>query len=462
MGTGFIPPDDKPEHKVPVSICIIVENETVPYDRRVWLEALALRRAGYRVSVICPIGFVCNVRRETREGIDIYRYWSLRARGRIAHLFEYLWALLAQIYLALVVYSRTRFRILQACNPPDTTFLIGFLFKLLGVRFVFDHHDLTPEFYLSRYKRRGLLYQLALIAEWLSFRTADVCLATNESFRQIAIERGGMRPDRVVVVQTCAALGSSLRSSDCQVKRGRQHLVVYVGQMEPQDGVELLLRSIWCIVKENGRSDTLFVLIGAGTELPRLRALADQWGLSDDITFTGRIPHKEVGPYLATADICVAPDPLNSLNDKCSMIKIFEYMAYGKPVVLYDLREGRRSAAGAALYARPNDTHDFAEQVTKLLDSALLRDQLGDCGRCRVVSGLNWDVQSKKLVLTFETLLFGSEVAMRRKVLNSERPTRDHGTAIAKLNRSAEASEEMTGYPEADAVSSQAVSGTRI
>jgi hypothetical protein len=177
-----MPSNKRSEDKGPVAICIIVENETVPHDRRVWLEALALTQAGYKVSVICPIGPTCKERRETREGIDIYRYWSLRARGPIAHLFEYLWALVAQIYLAFVVYRRTRFGILQACNPPDTTFLLGFLFKLLGVRFVFDHHDLTPEFYLSRYGKRGLLYKLALIAEWVSFRTADRCLATNESF----------------------------------------------------------------------------------------------------------------------------------------------------------------------------------------------------------------------------------------------------------------------------------------
>ena len=458
-----MPSNKRSEDKSPVAICIIVENETVPHDRRVWLEALALTQAGYKVSVICPIGILCNVRRETREGIDIYRYWSLRARGRIAHLFEYLWALLAQIYLALVVYSRTQFRILQACNPPDTTFLIGFLFKLLGVRFVFDHHDLTPEFYLSRYKKRGLLYQLALIAEWLSFRTADMCLATNESFRQIAIKRGGMRPDRVVVVQTCAALCSELGSSDSQLKLGRQHLVVYVGQMEPQDGVELLLRSIRYIVKEKGRTDTLFVLIGSGTELPRLRALANQWEISDYISFTGRIPHKEVGPYLATADVCVAPDPLNSLNDSCSMIKIFEYMAYAKPVVLYDLREGRRSAAGAALYARPNDTQDFADQVTKLLDSAVLRNELGKSGRRRVENGLNWDAQSNKLLLTFETLLMQSEIAGRRKVLNSARATRGYNAAILKLPRSMKASGDVESNPEVDVVSSlTAVSASRV
>lgn len=393
------------------AVCIIVENESVPYDRRVWLEARSLVDRGYKVSVICPFGLIDRQRREIREGVDIYRYWTPRARGQFGHILEYLWALVAQLYLALAVYEKTRFQILQACNPPDTTFLIALIFKLHGVRFLFDHHDLSPELYLSRYGQRGVIYRLVCFAEWLSFQTADMCLTTNESFREIALTRGGVRPDRVAVVQTCADLRHvQPPPSDSAWKRGFPHLVVYVGQMEPQDGVELLLRSIRHIVHARHRHDILFVLIGDGSELRRLKALADRWKLNGNIEFTGRIPHDQVGPYLAAADACVAPDPLNPLNDHCSMIKIFEYMAYGKPTVLFDLKEGRRTTSGAALYACPNDTADFGEQVIKLLQSPSLRQELGACARRRVENDLNWEVQSKKLLAVFEALLLESAV----------------------------------------------------
>src|SRR6202521_2482083 len=218
-----------------------------------------------------------------------------------------------------------------------------------------------------------------------------------------------MKPDRVVVVQTCAVMRDIGRTAKCaELKQGYQNLVVYVGSMAPQDGVDLLLQSIRHIVHQKQRRDTLFVLIGSGPDLTQLRDLAEQWDLSPYVRFTGRIVHSEVGPYLATADVCVAPDPLNPLNDNCSMIKIFEYMAYAKPIVLYDLKEGRRSAAGAALYARPNDTVDFAEQMMTLLDSAALRRNLGECGRNRVAEGLNWEMQSRKLIAVFDSLLSGT------------------------------------------------------
>lgn len=392
------------------AVCIIVENESVPYDRRVWLEACALADRGYKVSVICPIGLIYTKRRETRDGVDIYRYWTPRAKGQFGHILEYLWALVAQIYLAIKVYAKTPFQILQACNPPDTTFLIALIFKALGVRFLFDHHDLSPELYLARYKRRGALYRLLCLAEWLSFQTADMCLSTNESFREIAITRGGMPPDRVVVVQTCADLREvQLAPHDSELSREFPHTVVYVGQMEPQDGVELLLRSIRYIVHTKRRSDVLFVLIGDGSELPRLKALADRWNLNRNIRFTGRIPHLQVGPYLSAADVCVAPDPSNPLNDRCSMIKIFEYMAYAKPTVLFDLKEGRRTTSGAALYACPNDTADFGEQVIKLLQSPSLRQKLGECARRRVEDTLNWEAQTRKLFAVFEALSLESE-----------------------------------------------------
>jgi glycosyltransferase involved in cell wall biosynthesis len=391
------------------AVCIIVENETVPYDRRVWMEACTLKRAGYALSVICPKRSSSQKNQEVVDGIEIYRYWSWNSQGIVGHIFEYGWSLLAEFVLALKVYARRRFRVLHACNPPDTIFLIGLFFKLFGVRFVFDHHDLSPELYLARFGQnaeRGLIYWFVCAAERRTFRTADLSIATNESYREIAITRGEMKPEHVAVVQTCPDLREVDSVEGIPRARGDQpYLVAYVGGMEPQDGVDLLLQSAEYIVKEKRRDDIRFIAIGSGSEVPRLQALASQMLPNGNFEFTGRVDHRKVYDYLSVADVCVAPDPLNSLNDRCSMIKIFEYMAHGKPTVLFDLKEGRRSAGDSALYARPNDPADFGEQILKLLDSESLRQKLGQCGRKRAEETLNLEVQSKKLLDAYAALL---------------------------------------------------------
>jgi len=387
------------------SVCIIVENQPVPFDRRVWQQARALTDAGYRVSVICPKDPICASSHEFIEGIQIYRHSIWSGRGRLGYTVEYAMALVVQFYLALKVYVRSGFTILQACNPPDTVFLIALFFKLFGVRFVFDHHDLCPELFEVKFARRGLLYRIVCLAERLTFRTADLSIATNESYRGVAVARGGMDAQRVVVVQTCADLAEVDASLPAPaLKRGKQLMVVYVGVMEIQDGVHLLVESIDYLVKQRRRDDTLFVLIGSGNELPHLQSMTARLGLDGTVEFTGRIPHQQVDSYLSTADICVAPDPSNPLNDNCTMIKNLEYMAHGRPVVLYDLKEGRRTLGDAALYARPNDPIDFALQIEKLLDSPSLRDELGRAGRERAEQDLNWEVQKGKLVAAFAQL----------------------------------------------------------
>jgi glycosyltransferase involved in cell wall biosynthesis len=387
-------------------ICIIVENQPVPFDRRVWQEARALQQAGYRVSVISPKSPQSDASRETREGIEIYRHRTWPGHGRLGYMLEYACAFASELYLALTIYRRTPFRVLLACNPPDTIFAIALLFKLFGVRFVFDHHDLSPELYDVKFFRRGFVYSIVCLFESLSFRATDLSIATNESYREIAITRGKIKPEKVVVVQTCADLrvvnGTQPRP---ELKRGRRHLVVYVGVMESQDGVRLLIESIEYLVKQRGRTDIQFTLVGSGNEAPRLQALAHEFRVQDFVQFTGLLPHEQVGSYLAAADVCVAPDPVNSLNDKCTMIKNLEYMAYGKPVVSYDLKEGRRTLGSAALYARPNDPFDFGDKIEALLESESLRTTLGESGRKRVEEGLNWQVQSAKLVAAFDDLL---------------------------------------------------------
>lgn len=406
MDKNTIPiPQSRPQTPA-ISICIIVENLPVPFDRRVWQEARALHEAGFGVSIICPKGRGFEKPRETLEGIEIYRHRIWEASGPLGYLLEYSWALTVEFALALGVYSRTRFRILHAANPPDTIFLIGLAFKLFGVRFIFDHHDLNPELFEAKFTKRGLFYRLVCLAERMSFRTAAVSIATNESYREIALTRGGMKPERVFVVRSSPDLKNIRRvSPQPALKNGKTFLVAYVGVMGPQDGLDLLLESIEQIVKHQNRRDTLFVLIGSGTELPRLKALAAQKSLSDWVKFTGRIPDVELAAYLSTADVCVAPDPANPMNDKSTMNKIMEYMAYARAVVLYDLTEGRRSAGDAALYARPNDPKDFAEQVVKLLDSESLRRELGERGRKRIEKSLNWDTEKKTLLAAYETAM---------------------------------------------------------
>ncbi len=389
-------------------MCIIVENLPVPIDRRVWQEARTLRDAGYRVSIICPKGRGFEKGRETLEGIEIYRHRLWEASGPLGYFVEYAWALAAEFLLSLRVYARTRFRVLQACNPPDTIFLIGLFFKLFGVRFIFDHHDLNPELYEVKFRRRDWGYKLVCWAERLTYRTADVAIATNESYREVALERGGIRRERTFVVRSCPDLDRIRKSApQPELKEGRRYLVVFLGVMGHQDGLDLLLESIALITKPGNRQDTLFVLIGSGPELPRLKVLASQKGLEGVTRFTGTLPDEEVSAYFSSATLGVAPDRATPMNDKSTMNKILEYMAFGLPVVLYDLTEGRRSAGDAALYARRDDPQDFAQQICRLLDSESLRSELGARARRRIEEGLNWENEKRALLEAYRTALGG-------------------------------------------------------
>lgn len=390
------------------AICIVVENLPVPADRRVWCEAGALRDSGYAVSVICPKGKkTCTASHERLEGIDIYRHRTWEASTKIGYALEYGVALAAELYLVLKVFALTRFRVLQGCNPPDNIFLLGLLLKPFGVRYIFDHHDLAPEVFEAKFgKSNGLLSAFTRLAERVSFSVADVSLATNESFRQVAVQRGKKRPEQVFVVRNCPDLKTFQPGpARPEMKHGKAFLVAYVGFMGRQDGVDLLLESIEHIVKRQNRQDTHFVLVGGGTMLPELRTLAAEKGLDAFVTFTGQVPHDEVVAYLSNSDIGVASDPKTPMNDRSTMIKIFEYMACGLPVVLFDLMEGRNTAGPAALYALPNDPVDFANQITRLLSCSELRQQLGACGRKRIEEGLNWEVEKATLMRAYSAAL---------------------------------------------------------
>lgn len=390
------------------SVCIIVENLPVPLDRRVWSEARALRDAGYAVSVICPKGNRAHTASyEILEEIHVYRHRSWEASSTVGYLREYGMALAAELYLILKVFGRTRFRILHGCNPPDTIFLLALLLRPFGVRFIFDHHDLAPELFEAKFGgRRQLFAALTRFVEKCSFRAASVSIATNESFKDVAITRGGKPPQHVFVVRNCPDL-TRFRPAPVRtdLKPGKPLQVIYVGFMARQDGLDLLLESIEHIVKHDKRQDTKFVLVGGGTMLPELRSIAAEKGLDAFVTFTGQVSHDEVINYLSNGDVGVAPDPKTSMNDNSTMIKIFEYMALGLPVVLFDLKEGRRSAGPAALYARPNDPIDFANQITSLLNCRELREKLGACGRKRIEESLNWETEKTTLLKAYSAAL---------------------------------------------------------
>lgn len=388
------------------AVCILLENNPAPFDRRVWQEALALSASGYRVSIISPKGTGAVRSRETVSGIDIYRHPTWEARLPLGYLIEYVWAFICECVLAMRVYARTRFSVIHACNPPDYLFVIGALFKLVGVRFIFDHHDLCPELFQDKFQRRGMLYWLVCLCERLTFRVADVSIATNESYRDIAVDRGGMSPDHVFIVRSCLDLNRyGRRAPRPELKNGKAQLVVYLGVMGPQDGVDLLLESIDSMIHEDGRSDTHFVIIGYGIETERLKALATKKGLDSFVMFTGRISDEDLEEYLSTADVAVAPDPVNALNDKSTMNKILHYMTYSLPIVQYDLKEGRRSAGDASLYAQNNDPREFALQINRLLDSRSLRTELGNRGRQRIEETLNWNVEKEHLLSAYSAAL---------------------------------------------------------
>lgn len=388
-------------------VLMIVENLPVPRDRRVWQEARALRDAGWTVSVICPATDAFPRGHEEIEGIHVWRHpLPAEGEGALAYLREYAAALFWEFVLAWKVLFARGFDVIHACNPPETIFLVGAFFKLLlGKKFVFDHHDVSPELYVAKFGRKGFLHRLLLLFEKLTFKTADVSIATNESFRQVAIGRGGMDPDKVFVVRSGPDVRRlRIEEPDPLLKCGARHLIAYVGVMNNQDGVDTLLGALRDIVVRRGRTDVRAVLMGDGPMLPELRRMAEDLGVADRVAFTGWADDDVLIPLLNAADVCVSPDPANDFNDKCTMNKILEYMALAKPVVLFDLTEGRRSAGEAGLYARDNDPLDLADKIVTLLDDAELRRRMGAIGRARMERELSWEYQVPRLLAAYDAL----------------------------------------------------------
>ena len=390
----------------PRKVLIIVENLPVPFDRRVWQEATTLRNAGYDVSVICPKGKGFELGREVLEGIHVYRYpLHLEAHGAIGYAVEYSVALFWQFVLAWRILLTRGFDVIHACNPPDNIFLIGMLFKLLRKRFLFDHHDINPELYEAKFGKRDFFYRMMLAWERWTFKTANVSIATNESYKRIAIERGKINPKKVFVVRSGPDMEQlKILPPKPELKKGRKYLVGYVGVMGKQEGIDYLLRAVRYIVNDMGHTDIHFGLVGSGSEIEQLRTYARELGVTDYVTFTGRVSDKKMLEMLNTADVCVNPDVANEMNDKSTMNKIMEYMALGKPIVQFDLREGRFSAQEAALYANKNDEVDLAKKIIHLLNNPKLREKMGRYGRARIENELEWKYEAPKLLEAYNAL----------------------------------------------------------
>ncbi len=394
-------------HETAKHVLVLVENLSVPLDRRVWQESRALVDDGFAVTVICPAGLNRDTEREVViDGVRILRY-PLRAAtgGPLGYLREYSLALWHTARLAAKVRREGPVDLIHACNPPDLFFLIALMLRPFGARFVFDHHDLVPELFLSRFTRGGkALWRLTKALERLTFACADYVISTNESYRKVAITRGKMDPDRVTVVRSAPDLTKfARREPDASLRRGKDYLLAYLGVMGPQDGVDYALRAVHLLRTQLGRDDFHCVFMGAGDHFDELTTLCRELGLDDIVEFTGRVPDEFVERCLSTADVCLSPDPLNPLNDVSTMNKVVEYMAMGCPVVSFDLTEARVSAGDAAVYVPANDELAFAKATDDLLSDPARRQQMAALGRSRVERDLSWAVSSENLVRFYRT-----------------------------------------------------------
>ncbi|MCM2511843.1 glycosyltransferase family 4 protein [Streptomyces griseoincarnatus] len=403
---------------------ILVENLSVPFDRRVWQECRTLRDAGWEVDVICPQGTKRDTEPEAViDGVRIHRY-PLRAAtgGPAGYLKEYGAALWHTARLARKVGPVD---VVHACNPPDLLFLPALRLKRQGAAFVFDQHDLVPELYLSRFGRgKDLLYRGVCALERATYRAADVVLATNESYKDVAVRRGGRRPEDVFVVRSAPDTERFHPvEPEPELKRGKPHLLCYLGVMGPQDGVDYALRALAKLRDEVGRTDWHAVFVGAGDTFDAMVELSRELGLDGQVEFTGRVPDADLVRRLSTADVCLSPDPCNPLNDVSTMNKVLEYMVMGRPIVSFDLKEARVSAGEAAVYAKGDDEGEFAALIARLLDDPEQRSRMGKSGQERINGPLAWRNSQAALLAAYEAAVEGGAAA---------RSGRERGTSLER------------------------------
>jgi glycosyltransferase involved in cell wall biosynthesis len=397
-------------------ILIIVQNLPVPFDRRVWLECQALVSAGHQVTVVCPKGDG-DPAYGVVDTVELHKYRPYAPGGsKIGFITEYAYSFLATAWLTLKARRSGRFDVIQACNPPDIFWPIAMALRAVDrTRFVFDHHDLCPELYQSRFPEGSKLPYKGLRAlERRTHRAADHVISTNDSYRDIAVRRSGKSPSDVTVVRTGPDAQRLQRGpAHPELRRGRRYLAAYIGVMGPQDGVDIVLRAAEIVVHQLHRDDIAFTLIGSGDCFDDLVALRDELGLAGHVEFTGRAPDELVTRIMSTADVGLSPDPKNPLNDLSTMNKSMEYMAFELPVLAFDLHETRVSAADAAVYVKPNDVHDYAAALVQLMDDEPKRMALGKLGRVRVERELAWSYQQRAYLDVYRGLIGDSKTLDR-------------------------------------------------
>ena len=381
-------------------ILIIVENLPVPFDGRVWKEACSLKQEGYQVTVLCPKGKGYERGYELLEGVHIYRHpMPTEGDSPMGYLWEYGTALAWEFLYSWWIFLRRGFHVIQGCNPPDNIVFVALPFKLFGVKYIFDHHDANPELYLSKYEKKNFFYRAQVWLEKLTYRFSDVVMTTNNSYGELAVERGGHNPQDVFTVRNGPDL-STFKPVPPKpaLKYGKPYLVGYVGNMSIQEGLDILL-DVALYLKNQGRRDIHFTCVGGGPGLAGLRQMVQDKNLGDMVNFTGRVPDAELLDVLSTADVCVNPDKPCEMNNISTMIKIMEYMALGKPIVQFDLKEGRFSAQDASLYADSgNQVADFAAKILWLLEHPKERKMMGEFGRKRVEEELAWEYSVRNLL----------------------------------------------------------------
>lgn len=388
-------------------ILILVENLPVPFDRRVWQEALALKEAGYAVSIICPKGKGYDKSYEVIADVNIYRHPLREARSTKGFLREYCVALSYQLYLSFRIRRQRRIHVIQACNPPDLMFLVALVHKwLFGTRFVFDHHDLSPELYVAKFGRKDFFYKALSLCERLTFRAADASIATNEVFRDIAVARGGMHPENVTVVKSYPERTKFQRTTaDPTLMSLKKNLIGYIGIMGAQDGVETLVRAMAEIRHVQKRHDVACVVIGDGPELSRLKDLAVALDVDQSVHFTGYLTGPSLMAHLSAIEVGVIPDPPNDFNDKLSMNKVFEYMMLGLPFVQFNLGQAAREAGEAALVLLEHSPEALAEGVLALVDDPERRRRMGQAGRAVADREFHWQVEARQYLAVYRNLL---------------------------------------------------------
>jgi glycosyltransferase involved in cell wall biosynthesis len=394
---------------------MLVENLSLPFDRRVWKECCALRAAGYEVAAISPKGTNADTAsRETIDGIAIYRYTPFESTGgTLSYAVEFAVALVMMTVLAWVVFVRRGFDVIHLSNPPDLLIFVALPFKLFGKKIIFDQHDLSPEIFSEHRpgKRGGIVYRLLLAFEYVSYRCADAVICITQSVCDIAATRGRVRREDLFLVRNGPDPASFAEAkADATLRNGRRFLLTYVGMMGPQDGVDILLRAIKVLVSDFNRRDFHLHVVGGGTELIPLQNYARELGVSEHVAFAGRQPYQGVVDAIASADVCVCPDPKTSMNDRANLVKVSEYLCLGRPVVAFDLTEVRHSAADAALYATPNDEREFAAKIEYLLQRPEERERLGSIGARRVREFLSWDHSKDALYAAYDSLFSDSRV----------------------------------------------------